>query len=238
MELKEQIRRPISYFPDHTYPLPAEFLLEQQRGKCDDGPFQQPNSASTFKGCDDDFTQQALAIRFFDQTLEVLRQPTTKETKLSELNTIDRRLQDFLRVSMEQHASKSGNRPSPVMPTIFRYSFRYKFKVALHSDSKDRSFFVLHEEILALLVQPSSAEAQTQRIQACRTTISTYVKMVVDVAQHFMTLAHDSPAPCCIYCIRTALKHAQTLYLTPPETVQFSDITILQALEKSLTYRV
>ena len=101
-----------------------------------------------------------------------------------------------------------------------------------------RTLFALHEEILTLLAHPIMKEAQKELAEASKATIFTVVKMVVDIAQHHTGLGEnaDRPAPCCIYCLRTAQKHAEHRLDALHDNESCNAVTAIQALEETLLY--
>ena len=75
----------------------------------------------------------------------------------------------------------------------------------------NRSLFLLHQSILALIGSPSTDHAQAHIAQSSRLALDTASKMMVDVARsHRENLVNADLLPiCCTYNLRLARKHIE-----------------------------
>lgn len=73
----------------------------------------------------------------------------------------------------------------------------------------------------------NATDSNEQLSQASKATIRTCVKMVVDIVHHNKTQGEPMPVPCCVYCFRTARKHAAL------DDQSIAELKILRALENS-----
>ncbi|KAF5687111.1 transcriptional regulatory moc3 [Fusarium circinatum] len=142
------------------------------------------------------FGRQAQAIYLLDRCLKETKQSEQgdSETRLVNLQQLDKDLQERMSVFMTQTPHKPGLRCGTIATVI-------------------RSLYILHEEMLSIAGSLSVDSDNEAWMKSSEAALETVTKIMIDVAKHHLDYITrsgvDSLASCCACNLRVAIRHIE-----------------------------